>query len=180
MSALLTSVEGDKDNKPFYLNAARLMGIRVLPPDVNESVEHFAPAGEDVRYGLAAVRNVGEGAVQQIILARKNNGAFTSFKDFCEKVEPGVLHKKILESLILAGAFDSLGYTRRGLLEGYERVVTPILGRPPRRGVRPGVAVRRRRRRAARRDRRVARDHRRGVRHATTCSARRRRCSGST
>jgi DNA polymerase-3 subunit alpha len=129
MSALLTSVEGDKDNKPFYLNAARLMGIRVLPPDVNESVEHFAPAGEDVRYGLAAVRNVGEGAVQQIILARRNNGAFTSFKDFCEKVEPGVLHKKILESLILAGAFDSLGYARRGLLEGYERVVTPIIGR---------------------------------------------------
>jgi DNA polymerase-3 subunit alpha len=129
MSALLTSVEGDKDNKPFYLNAARLMGIRVLPPDVNESVEHFAPAGEDVRYGLAAVRNVGEGAVQQIILARRNNGAFTSFKDFCEKVEPGVLHKKSLESLILAGAFDSLGYTRRGLLEGYERVVTPIIGR---------------------------------------------------
>jgi DNA polymerase-3 subunit alpha len=78
---------------------------------------------------LAAVRNVGEGAVQQIILARKNNGAFTSFKDFCEKVEPGVLHKKILESLILAGAFESLGYTRRGLLEGYERVVTPIIGR---------------------------------------------------
>jgi DNA polymerase-3 subunit alpha len=129
MSALLTSVEGDKDNKPFYLNAARVMGIRVLPPDVNESVEHFAPAGEDVRYGLAAVRNVGEGAVQQIILARKNKGAFTSFKDFCEKVEPGVLHKKILESLILAGAYDSLGYTRRGLLEGYERVVTPIIGR---------------------------------------------------
>jgi DNA polymerase-3 subunit alpha len=105
------------------------MGIHVLPPDVNESIEHFAPAGEDVRYGLAAVRNVGEGAVQQIILARRNNGAFTSFKDFCEKVEPGVLHKKILESLILAGAFDSLGYARRGLLEGYERVVTPIIGR---------------------------------------------------
>ncbi|HEV8120192.1 MAG TPA: DNA polymerase III subunit alpha, partial [Candidatus Polarisedimenticolia bacterium] len=116
MSALLTSVEGDKDNKPFYLNAARMMGIRVLPPDVNESAEHFAPAGEDVRYGLAAIRNVGEGAVQQIILARSEKGPFESFRDFCEKVEPGVLHKKILESLILAGAFDSLGYTRRGLL----------------------------------------------------------------
>ena len=129
MSALLTSVEGDKDNKPFYLNAARMMGIRVLPPDVNESAEHFAPAGEDVRYGLAAVRNVGEGAVQQIILARNEKGPFESFRDFCEKVEPNVLHKKILESLILAGAFDSVGYKRRGLLEGYDKVVTPILGR---------------------------------------------------
>src|SRR3989454_10102581 len=104
MSALLTSVEGDKDNKPFYLNAARVMGIRVLPPDVNESPEHFAPAGEDVRYGLAAIRNVGEGAVQQIIHARADNGLVTSFRDFCEKVEPGVLHKKSLESLIHAGA----------------------------------------------------------------------------
>jgi DNA polymerase III subunit alpha len=129
MSALLTSVEGDKDNKPFYLNAARMMGIRVLPPDVNESAEHFAPAGEDVRYGLAAIRNVGEGAVQQIILARNEKGPFESFRDFCEKVEPNVLHKKILESLILAGAFDSVGYKRRGLLEGYDKVVTPILGR---------------------------------------------------
>src|SRR5207244_12879597 len=79
-------------------------------------------------YGVPPIRNVGEEAVQQIIHARADNGLFTSFRDFCEKVEPGVLHKKSLESLILAGAFDSLGYKRRGLLEGYERVVTPILG----------------------------------------------------
>jgi DNA polymerase-3 subunit alpha len=129
MSAVLTSVEGDKDDKPFYLNAARLMNLKVLPPDVNESAEHFTPTNGDIRYGLAAVRNVGEGAVQQIIRARTEQGAFESFSDFCEKVDPSVLHKKILESLILAGAFDSLGYKRQALLEGYDKVVTPILGR---------------------------------------------------
>jgi len=129
MSALLTSVEGDKDDKPFYLNAARLMNLKVLPPDVNESAEHFTPTGEDIRYGLAAVRNVGEGAVQQIIRARTEQGAFETFSDFCEKVDASVLHKKSLESLILAGAFDSLGYKRQALLEGYDKVVTPILGR---------------------------------------------------
>jgi DNA polymerase-3 subunit alpha len=127
MAALLTSVKDDKDKKPFYLNACRMMGIQVLPPSVNDSDTDFTPQGEEVRYGLAAVRNVGAGAVGQIIDARRARGAFDSFTDFCRKVDPGVLHKKALESLILAGAFDALGYTRRGLLEGYERVAGPIL-----------------------------------------------------
>jgi len=127
MSALLTSVRDDKDKKPFYLNAARLMGLRVLPPDVNQSQVYFTPSNGDIRYGLAAVRNVGEGAVQQIIQARTDEGQLESFTDFCRKVDAGVLHKKVLESLILAGAFDSLGYTRRGLLEGYQKVVDPIV-----------------------------------------------------
>jgi DNA polymerase-3 subunit alpha len=127
MSALLTSVRDDKDKKPFYLNAARLMGLRVLPPDVNQSQVYFTPSNGDVRYGLAAIRNVGEGAVQQIIRARTDQGPFETFTDFCRKVDAGVLHKKVLESLILAGAFDSLGYTRRGQLESYQKVVDPIL-----------------------------------------------------
>src|SRR6266545_4592568 len=127
MSALLTSVRDDKDKKPCYLNAARLMGLRVLPPDVNQSQVYFTPSGGDIRYGLAAVRNVGEGAVQQIIKARTDQGQLESFTDFCRKVDAGVLHKKVLESLILAGAFDSLGYTRRGLLDGYQKVVDPIM-----------------------------------------------------
>jgi DNA polymerase-3 subunit alpha len=131
MSALLTSVKDDKDKKPYYLNACRLMGIEVLPPDVNESELDFAPVrgeGETrVRYGLSAVRNVGAGAVAQIIEVRRTGGAFTSFVDFCRRVEPGVLNKKTIESLVWAGAFDSLGYTRRGLAEGYEKVLTPIL-----------------------------------------------------
>src|SRR6266536_1338224 len=127
MSALLTSVRDDKDKKPFYLNAARLMGLQVLAPDVNLSQMYFTPSNGDIRYGLAAVRNVGVGAVHQIIEARSDEGQLESFTDFCRKVDAGVLHKKVLESLILAGAFDSLGYTRRGLLDGYQKVVDPII-----------------------------------------------------
>jgi len=134
MSAMLTSVKDDKDRKPFYLNACRLMGIEVLPPDVNESENDFAPAkgqaiGKDgaIRYGLSAVRNVGEGAVGQIIDARRAKGAFASFGDFCRKVEPSVLTKRVLESLIFAGAFDSLGYARRALIENQDKVSGPIL-----------------------------------------------------
>ncbi len=129
LSAVLTSVKDDKDRKPFYLNACRLMGLEVLPPDVNESELDFAPApGEDtrVRYGLSAVRNVGAGAVSQIIEARASKGAFASFGDFCRKVDPSVLTKKVLESLIYAGAFDSLGYRRRALVENHEKVSAPI------------------------------------------------------
>jgi DNA polymerase III subunit alpha len=128
MAAVLTSVKDDKDRKPFYLNAARLMEIEVLPPDVNESELDFAPDAEGVRirYGLSAVRNVGAGAVAHIIQARSRSGAFRSFADFCRRVDPGVLTKKVLESLILAGAFDSLGYARRGLIENQEKVSGPI------------------------------------------------------
>ncbi len=130
MSAILTSVKDDKDRKPYYLNACRLMGIEVLPPDVNESELDFAPApGEAsrIRYGLSAVRNVGAGAVAQIIQARTTKGGFDSFVDFCRTVDPSVLTKKVLESLIYAGAFDSMGYTRRGLLENQEKVSAPIV-----------------------------------------------------
>ena len=129
MSAVLTSVKDDKDAKPFYLYACRGMGLRVLPPDVNESQMEFAPApGEEpaVRFGLSAVRNVGQGAVQQVLDARAAKGAFTSFADFCRKVDPSVLSKRVVEALILAGAFDSLGYTRRALLEHQEKVSGPI------------------------------------------------------
>src|ERR671918_294925 len=128
MAALLTSVKDVKDRKPFYLNACRVAGITVLPPDVNASHLDFTPADGEIRYGLSAVRNVGAAAVHQIIEARTTKGPFRSFTDFCRNVDPGVLHRKVLESLILAGAFDSLGYTRRGLIEGYEKVAWPILG----------------------------------------------------
>jgi DNA polymerase-3 subunit alpha len=136
MSAILTSVKDDKDRKPYYLYACRGMDIRVLPPDVNGSEMDFAPAAGDgaaIRYGLSAVRNVGEGAVQQVLEARRSKGEFTSFADFCRKVEPSVLTKRVLESLILAGAFDSLGYTRGGLMQkvgeqaAWEKVSAPIL-----------------------------------------------------
>src|SRR5439155_25614865 len=103
------------------------MGIQVLPPDVNESQLYFTPSNGDIRYGLAAVRNVGGQAVQATLDARAAGGPFTSFTDFCRKVESGVLNKKCLESLILSGAFDSLGYSRRSLFEGYEKITTPVL-----------------------------------------------------
>jgi DNA polymerase-3 subunit alpha len=136
MAAILTSVKDDKDRKPYYLYACRGMGIEVLPPDVNESDMDFAPAPGDrraIRYGLSAVRNVGSGVVQGIIEARANGGPFTSFADFCRRVEPTSLTKRVLESLIFAGAFDSLGYTRGGMVQqvgeqpAFEKVSAPII-----------------------------------------------------
>jgi DNA polymerase-3 subunit alpha len=129
MAAILTSVKDDKDRKPYYLYACRSMDIEVLPPDVNDSGLDFAPAtggGRAIRYGLSAVRNVGEAAVQQILKARASGGPFGSFTDFCRRVDPSVLTKRVLESVILAGAFDSLGYHRRALLEGHDKVSGPI------------------------------------------------------
>ena len=129
MAAILTSVKDDKDRKPYYLYACRGMGIEVLPPDVNDSDHDFAPAtggGRAIRYGLSAVRNVGDAAVQQVIRARAAHGPFESFSDFCRTVDPSVLTKRVLESLILAGAFDSLGYRRRALLEHHDKVSGPI------------------------------------------------------
>jgi DNA polymerase-3 subunit alpha len=99
------------------------MKIRVLPPDVNESIGYFAAVGEDIRFGMGAVRNVGFAVVEQIRQAREQKGRFTSFHDFLRKVPLGVANKRTVESLIKAGAFDSLGATRRGLLEIHEDAV---------------------------------------------------------
>jgi len=132
----LTSVKDDKDRKPYYLYACRGMGIEVLPPDVNESDMDFAPAPGDrraIRFGLSAVRNVGGGVVAGILEARASGGPFTSFAEFCRRVEPTSLTKRVIESLIFAGAFESLGYTRGGMLQqvgeqpAFERVSAPIL-----------------------------------------------------
>ncbi|MGH3343135.1 MAG: DNA polymerase III subunit alpha [Carbonactinosporaceae bacterium] len=117
MAALLTSVRDDKDKSALYLNECRRMGIRVLPPDVNESDANFTPRGTDIRFGLAAVRNVGANVVESIARTRRAKGKFADFYDFLDKVEPVVCNKKTIESLIKAGAFDSLGHPRRGLLE---------------------------------------------------------------
>ena len=136
MAAILTSVKDDKDRKPYYLYACRSMKIEVLPPDVNESDMDFAPAPGDrraIRYGLSAVRNVGEGVVQAILDARRSGGSFESFADLCRRVDPGALTKRVLESLIFAGSFDSFGYTRGGMVQqigeqaAWEKVAAPIL-----------------------------------------------------
>ncbi|MEX1161993.1 MAG: DNA polymerase III subunit alpha [Nitriliruptor sp.] len=129
MAALLTSVKNHKDNKPLYLNECRRLGIPVLPPDVNESDADFTPRGDEILFGLSAVRGVGEGIVEQIVAARRQHGRFTDFRDFCAKVDGGVLNKRTLENLVLAGAFRSLGHTRRGLFGAYEPLVDAALTR---------------------------------------------------
>ncbi|MFN2388091.1 MAG: DNA polymerase III subunit alpha [Actinomycetota bacterium] len=122
LAALLTSVKDNKDAKPKYLHSARQMGIPVLIPDVNSSDRDFTPVGDSVRFGLSAVRHVGEGVVERIVEARTRKGRFESFYDFCRKVDYTCLNKKTIESLIKAGAFESLGHTRRGLLEVFESI----------------------------------------------------------
>ncbi len=123
MAALLTSVGDARDKLAVYLNECRRMKIKVLAPDVNESIGFFAAVGGDIRFGMGAIRNVGFNVVEQIIAAREEKGRFTSFHDFLRKVPLGVANKRTVESLIKAGAFDSLGATRRGLLEIHEDAV---------------------------------------------------------
>lgn len=115
MAALLTSTRGDKDKSAIYLNECRRMGIKVLPPDVNESVSNFASVGADIRFGLGAIRNIGENVVAGIVEGRTSSGPYSDFNDFLNKVPTHVCNKRVLDSLIKAGAFDSLGHRRRAL-----------------------------------------------------------------
>jgi DNA polymerase III subunit alpha len=138
LAALLTSVKGDKDKSAIYLNECRQLDIPVLVPDVNESEMDFAvvhPGGSDggdagaIRFGLSAVRNVGEGVVAKIIEARTETGPFTDFYDFCERVAAPVLNKRTIESLIKAGGFDSLGHPRQGLSFVFEPIIDVMIDR---------------------------------------------------
>jgi DNA polymerase-3 subunit alpha len=117
MAALLTAVKRDKDKTAIYLHECRIQGIPVLVPDVNTSESDFATADGNIMFGLSAVRNVGEGVVELIVAEREKNGPFASFHDFIDRVDVNVLNKRTIESLIKAGAFDSLEHARRGLLE---------------------------------------------------------------
>jgi len=123
MAALLTSVKNHKDNKPIYLNECRRMGIPVLPPDVNVSEVDFTASGDEIRFGLSAVRGVGDAVVEAITSARDEGGPFEDFRDFCARVDGGVLKKGTLENLVLAGAFTGMGHTRKGLIGAYEPIV---------------------------------------------------------
>lgn len=127
MAALLTSVKDNKDAKPFYLHVARKMGIAVLIPDVNTSELDFTAVGESVRFGLSAIRGVGANVVSKIIEGRKAGGPFESFYDFCRRVDYTCLNKKTVESLVLAGAFESLGHTRKGLEENFEVITAEVI-----------------------------------------------------
>jgi len=121
MAALLTSVGGSKDKLSIYLSECRKLGIKVLPPDVNESVGHFAAIGEDIRFGLGAIRNVGHNVVDAIVSHRETK--YKSFNDFLKKVPLVVCNKKTIDSLVKAGGFDSLMHTRRSLSEIHEQAV---------------------------------------------------------
>jgi DNA polymerase-3 subunit alpha len=127
MAGLLTSVAGDKDKSALYLNECRRMGIKVLPPDVNLSTAIFTPVGEDIRFGMAAVRNVGTAVVESIVATRKSKGAFESFADFLRKVPVNVCNKRVIESLIKAGAFDSFDHPRKGLLLIHEQAIDTVI-----------------------------------------------------
>jgi DNA polymerase-3 subunit alpha len=127
MAALLTSVRDDKDKSALYLSECRRMGIKVLPPDVNESDAEYTPRGQDIRFGLAAIRNVGEGVVASVKASRASKGAFTSFGDFLAKVDANVCNKKTIESLIKAGAFDSLQHPRKGLMAIHLEAIDSVI-----------------------------------------------------
>lgn len=127
MAALLTSVKDDKDKSALYLNECRRMGITVLPPDVNSSLANFAAVDRDIRFGLTAVRNVGGNVVDAIIATREDKGEFSSFTDFLDKVPAVVCNKRTIESLIKAGAFDSLGHPRKALHIIHEQAVDSVI-----------------------------------------------------
>jgi DNA polymerase-3 subunit alpha len=116
MDALLTSEMADTDKIVKYIEECRAMGIEVLPPDVNESSNDFAVVGDKIRFGLVAVKNVGEAAIHSILNARRDQGRFRDLFDFCERADLRLVNKRVIESLIKCGAFDSLGARRAQLM----------------------------------------------------------------
>ncbi len=127
MSALLTNAIGTTENKKVvqYITECKRMNIRIAPPDINRSEAFFVAEGEDIRFGLAAIRNVGEAAVHSILEKRPAAGGFRSFTDFCMAMDFRQLNKRVMESLIKSGCFDSLGYPRAQLFES----ITPVMER---------------------------------------------------
>ena len=127
MCAMLTSVMGNNEKVAFYINTCKKMGIKVLPPDINESYEGFSVSSDGIRFGLAAIKNVGRGAISSIINSREEKGKFIGITDFCEKVNLSEVNKRAVESMIKAGAFDSLNIKRSQLLASYERIMDSII-----------------------------------------------------
>lgn len=126
IAAMLNSVMGNNEKVAEYIRSAEKMGIQVLPPDINESYSKFTVKGETIRFGLAAVKNVGFNVVDSIVQSRKEKGEFTSLMDFCNKVDLGTINKRAVESLIKAGGFDSFKLFRSQLLSVYEKVMDGI------------------------------------------------------
>jgi len=116
MAALLTSVTGNTDKITLYANECRRLNIKILGPDINESYRGFTVTNEGIRFGISAIKNVGVAAIDTIVEAKKNGGSFTSFSDFCQRIDSRACNKKVIESLIKAGCFDSFGRGRAYLL----------------------------------------------------------------
>ena len=123
MAAMLTSETGNTEKVVKYINEARSMGITVLPPDVNSSDLNFTPVGDNIRFGLAAIKNVGENTVKGILAARETLGRFTNFFEFCESVDTRLLNKRVLESLVRSGALDGLGAHRAQMMAVIDRSI---------------------------------------------------------
>lgn len=123
MAALLTSVMGTNEKIGLYIEECRHKGIKILPPDINTSMESFTVSSNAIRFGLGAVKNVGENAISSIVAARQEKGAFTSLVDFCSRVDMRIVNKRVIESLIKCGAFDSLQCKRSQLLHILDRAV---------------------------------------------------------
>jgi DNA polymerase-3 subunit alpha len=121
MAALLTSERANTDKMVQYIGECREMGIRVLPPDVNQSDIYFTVVGNDIRFGLAAIKNVGEGAVEAILAVRKATGPFESLFDFCERVDMKAVNRRVVESFMKSGSFDSLDTRRAALFAAIDR-----------------------------------------------------------
>ena len=125
IAALLTSETGNTEKAVKYINEARGMGISILPPDVNESDLYFTPVGDSIRFGLAAIKNVGEPTAKAIRDSRVAQGEFKSLYDFCERIEPRFLNKRVFESLIKSGAMDSLG-AREAMIASVDDAVAAL------------------------------------------------------
>ncbi len=124
LASLLTSVSGNQDSTANYIEDAQKSGIEVLPPDINKSYAAFTPDGGNIRFGLASVKQVGDIVVENIIKERETNGEFKSIYDFCKRVDPKCSNKGVLEGLIKSGAFNSLGSSRKQLMENLEPLLS--------------------------------------------------------
>ena len=123
MAALLTSERANTDKMVLYIGECREMGIRVLPPDVNQSDMFFTVVGDSIRFGLAAIKNVGEGAVEVVLAARRQGGPFASLFDLCERVDLRAVNRRVVESFIKSGSFDSLDPHRAALFAAIDRAM---------------------------------------------------------
>ncbi|MGB9856940.1 MAG: DNA polymerase III subunit alpha [Dictyoglomaceae bacterium] len=123
MASVLTSVMGNNDKLAKYLAEVKRMGIKILPPDVNESMVGFTVTSEGIRFGLSGIKNVGENVAKAIVEERERNGKFSSFLDFARRLDTKVVNKRALESLIKAGAFDGLKYSRRTFLANIDKII---------------------------------------------------------